>query len=137
MLGTVILGEQLGFGEQILENPLPQTDTATVGGNARRHRMLSWDEVESGLPEGATKPLRAELWVTEDGTDCFKAWQPSTVRAPEVRRDGGRVIPDAGHAGEATAIACPDGASDVLKSWRLATSSQQKRAPAALSGEGG
>ena len=130
------IGEKLGFGDQIYENPPPPVDTGAISRNPPAPGLPTWDEVESGHPEGATNPPRPELWVTEDGTDCFKSWQPPTKPDPEVMRDGGRVIPDAGHAGAATAIACPDKASEVLKSWKLATSSQEPQAPGGGTGGG-
>ena len=70
--------------------------------------LPTWDEVESGHPEGATNPPSPVLEVTADGSRCFKAWHPGMMPwEPEMVELGGRVLTSASDA-KGTEIICPE-----------------------------
>jgi len=69
--------------------------------------LPTWDQVESGHPEGATNPPRPVLVVMEAGPRCWKEWVGGMLPpTEEVLQLGGRVITDAAET-KGTEIACP------------------------------
>lgn len=79
-------------------DPLPTTNPPAP--------LPTWDEVESGHPEGATNPPRPVLEVSEDGAACYKAWFDPRMNLPEVREKGGIVL-DPGQAPTGVPVQCP------------------------------
>lgn len=77
--------------------------------------LPEWDAVASGHPEGATNPPMPVLYVSEDGSRCWKGWSDPRAMDREVMLNGGKVISDPADADGATEVACPDKASAVLE----------------------
>jgi hypothetical protein len=81
--------------------------------------LPTWDQVESGHPQGATNPPRPVLVVNSDASRCWKEWVGGMRPDPNFRRiaaSGGRVLAD-GEAPNGTEIVCPTGASAVVDAW--------------------
>lgn len=97
----------------VIANP-PPPDAATA--------LPTWDEVESGHPEGATNPPMPVLVAALDGSACYKAWYDPRAVPAEARQKGGIVL-DAGEAPpeRATAVQCPaDQLAEVLQHHQAA-----------------
>lgn len=76
--------------------------------------LPTWDEVQSGHPEGATNPPMPVLEVNEAGDACAKAWFDPRAVPPEARQKGGVVLA-AGEAPTGTPVQCPaDQVAEVL-----------------------
>jgi len=86
---------------------LPQSTANPPPPDLDKGPLPTWDQVESGHPDGATNPPRPVLVVMEEGPRCWKEWVGGMV-APtsEILQLGGRIIADP-KATSGTEIACP------------------------------
>ncbi len=86
---------------------LPQPTANPPPPDLDKGPLPTWDQVESGHPEGATNPPRPVLAVMADGPRCWKEWVGGMVPpTEEILQFGGRIIDDAS-AASGTEIACP------------------------------
>lgn len=86
----------------------------SLGDDGTDGELPTWDEVESGHPEGATNPPIPELVVTPDG-QCFKQWRGAMIRPEPGELRGDRVEDCGSDCG--VPIQCPDKAKELLDAY--------------------
>lgn len=81
--------------------------------------LPTWDQVESGHPEGATNPPFPTLYVARDTGSCFKAWLPGMIRpADDILEVHGRVYAKETEVSGGTKVVCPEGQpAGLLADW--------------------
>ena len=76
-------------------------------------KLPTWEEAESGHPEGATNPPIPVLAISADGTECFKEWYDPRTVPEQARATGGRVLTE-GESSGGTPVVCPQERVDAL-----------------------
>ena len=92
----------------------PELPTDADGDVPADGELPTWDEVESGHPEGATNPPIPELVVTPDG-QCFKQWRGAMIPPEPGEVWGDRVEDCESDCG--VPIQCPDKAKELLDAY--------------------
>ena len=93
--------------------------------------LPTWDQVESGHPEGATNPPYPVLVVARDTGGCYKMWMGGMVPPPpDIDAAGGRVLEKASEATGLTQVQClPGEPQRLLAAWDAAKAGGKGWAP--------
>ena len=107
-MGLVACGEEdVDKDLEVTSNPPPLPIEPTRNPPGPSSELPTWDEVESGHPEGATNPPIPELIVTPAG-DCYKQFRGAMIR-PEPGEVVGDRLQECGEGVDCgTQVQCPE-----------------------------